>query len=114
MMFHDPRRNKLANWRPCWLESLIALPSFQLEPHLTDPSLVTITICHGGRGAWLSKDIPLSQLLQTFSFWSEDPEGTFMKLFGLNDWPKQFSKIELVKQKQTTGVKVNVPVEDLI
>lgn len=109
MQFHDPGRTKLANWRSCWLDSHIALPPFQLEPHLTDPSLVTITICHGERGVWMSKDIPLSSLIQIFHFWSEDPEGTFMKLFGLDTWPHggQVSK-------RTTDLRVPVSIEELI
>lgn len=110
MHFHDPERTKLANWRPCWLESLIALPPFQLEPHQTDPNLVTITICHGARGVWLSKDIPLTLLLSVFHSWSEDPEGTFMTLFGLDSWPKKQESMP----RTTTVTRTAIPVEDLL
>lgn len=89
MNFHNPARARLGNWRPCWQDSHIALPPFQLEPHPTDASLVSLTICHGARGIWLEKDIPLIDLHKVFHYWSEDPEGTFMSLFGLPDWPRR-------------------------
>ena len=89
MNFHNPARARLGNWRPCWQDSHIALPPFQLEPHPTDASLVSLTICHGARGIWLEKDIPLTDLHKVFHYWSEDPEGTFMSLFGLPDWPRK-------------------------
>jgi hypothetical protein len=110
MNYHDPSRTRLANWRPCWLDSHIALPPFQLEPHPTDPSMVCLTICHGARGIWLEKDIPLTDLHKIFHYWSEDPEGTFTSIFGLNDWPRhipQTSHIPPVK-------RVAERIEDLI
>jgi hypothetical protein len=112
MRFHDSTRTKLGNWRPCWLNSHIALPPFQLEPHPTDSSLVTVTICHGARGIWLSKDIPLTELLKTFHFWSEDPEGTFMSLFGLPEWPQQPERTP--KKEKATGISTPISLEDLI
>jgi hypothetical protein len=118
MNFHDPSRTKLGNWRPCWLNSCIALPPLQLEPHPTDPSLISLTICHGSRGVWLEKDIPLTELHKTLHFWSEDPEGTFMSLFGLSDWPHE--RIERDKPAQSSKavsqvqLRVPIPIEDLI
>jgi hypothetical protein len=116
MRFHDPTRTKLGNWRPCWLNSCIALPPLQLEPHETDPSLIHLTICHGSRGVWLERDIPKTELHKILHFWEEDPEGTFMHLFGLNDWPRIERDKPAQSSKAVNRVQLRVPVniEDII
>ena len=116
MNFHDPTRTRLGNWRPCWLNAVIALPPIQLEPHETDPSLIVITICHGSRGIWLSKDIPKTELHKTLHFWEVDPEGTFMHLFGLTDWPHEHARVAAAMKPKDTQpqVRVPIPIEDLI
>jgi len=119
MNFHDPTRTRLANWRPCWLNSYIALPPLQLEPHESDPSLIHLTICHGGRGVWLEKEIPRTDLHKIIHFWETDPEGTFMDLFGLNDWPHEHGHGSVQSKSGSAQSKIvrthsPIPIEDLI
>jgi hypothetical protein len=118
MNFHDPSRTRLGNWRPCWLNSVIALPPIQLEPHESDPSLIHLTICHGSRGVWLEKDIPKTELHKILHFWEVDPEGTFMHLFGLTDWPHEHARIAAAMRPKPKPiepqVRVPIPIEDLI
>jgi hypothetical protein len=116
MNFHDPTRTRLGNWRPCWLNSVIALPPIQLEPHETDPSLISLTICHGSRGIWLNKDIPKTKLHEILHFWEVDPEGTFMNLFGLTDWPHEYDRSKIGRTHKAEPVQLRVPIsiEDLI
>jgi hypothetical protein len=66
---------------------MIALPPLSLHPSPSDPSHITLTICHGGRGVWLDTSIPKNNLLALLSDWERDPEGTFLSLFGI-DWPR--------------------------
>jgi len=84
-----------------------------LEPHETDPSLISVTICHGSRGVWLNKDIHRTELHKILHFWEEDPEGTFMQLFGLTDWPHEKMSGQ-PKVGHSSQVKVPIPIEDLI
>jgi hypothetical protein len=115
--FHDPTRTRLGNWRPCWLNSCIALPPIQLEPHETDPSLISLTICHGSRGIWMNKDIPKTELHKILHFWEEDPEGTFMSLFGLTDWPHEYDRTKIKEGRpkpEQVQLRVPISIEDLI
>lgn len=88
MRYYDPNRSRLMNGRPCWLDSLIALPRFEIEPHETLPESVYLRLCHGARGIWLEKTLLKKDILATLWEWEDDPEATFMRLFGLHDWPR--------------------------
>jgi hypothetical protein len=111
MHFYDPSRTRLNAWRPCWLNSSVGIPSLQLTPHLTDPSKIVLTIFDGTRGLWHSTDLPLTSLVETVHFWTEDPEGTFQTLFGLKDWPRDNYKPPSLPPLPTS---TPTPIEDLI
>lgn len=88
MKYHDPARDRLANGRPCWLDSVIALPRMELEPYENDQSHIYVRFMHGARGAYLEKTIHKQEILPIIRDWELDPEATFMQLFGLHDWPR--------------------------
>src|SRR4029077_2466507 len=88
MHYCHEARSRLLNGRPCWLDSMIALPRLEFEPYEDDPSRIYLRICHGARGVWLELIIPKSKILSTIEEWEADPEDTFMRLFALHEWPR--------------------------
>jgi len=65
----------------------------------------------------MNKDIPKTELHKILHFWEEDPEGTFMSLFGLTDWPHEYDRTKIKEGRpkpEQVQLRVPISIEDLI
>lgn len=117
MKYRDPNRQRLLNQRPCWRDSMIALPRLEVEPLAdeAESNLLYLRVCHGGRGVWLETKIHKLDFLAIVHDWELDPEETFKRLFKLPDWPKGFTDPRLVEGgPPKTKLEMAERAEDLI
>lgn len=78
MRFNDASRPYLANGRPCWLGSLIVLPTIELIPRAEAGAWKLRLMCGG---IWAEKEVQSGAIMALLKFWGEDPEAFLMAEF---------------------------------